>query len=363
MIYDKYTSNELALIALDSVTTLEYKQKSDLIRLLGDIECLADLNAQTCQKIAKYMPKLNVELLKLTQTKEYINERLKVLSDRGIVCVTIYSSNYPPLLREMVAPPLVLYCVGEVELLSTVCVGVVGSRKTLPYALKIGMEISTDLSNNGVTVVTGCADGGDRQAILGALDSGRVISVLPSGHDNVYPQTNRQLIEKVSQKGLVISEYPPEVTAKLWNFPIRNRIIAGLSKGVLILSGELSSGTRHTANYALDCGREVFCLPYQLGVTSGELCNDLIKNGASLCDGAECILQSLGLDKKAETETVFLDADEKKVFDAIKNGCESTNALIAETGFKVFELGTLISSLELKGLVARLQGNKFKPVK
>lgn len=358
-----YDLNELAYISLDNLGLTDYDKKRKVFSLF-DRPC--DLFTKSLEKlrvITKIIGENNIGGFKLLLERSFVDEIVSSLNKKQITCVTLCSKNYPSLLKETQNPPLVIYCKGNIDLLNTTCFAVVGSRKTLPYALKFAENICSDLTALGVTIVTGSADGGDRSATLGALPSGKVISVLAHGHDMIYPESNRDLLDKVATSGLVISEYPPSFSARAWTFPIRNRIIAGLSRGVLIISGEKTSGARHTANFSTEENREVFAIPYSIGIKSGELCNDLIKNGAFLCDSSSDILFSLGLDKNQLKDEIELTQEERLVYDVIVGGADSSLQIIAETGLKAYEITPIISSLEIKGIVVRLMGNKFKVIK
>lgn len=359
-----YTVEELAIITLDSLSGLEYKHKNSILNAIEDLSKLFSLDENVFQKIALIIGEAKSNAVKLAFDREYVKKLLNDMQDRNIVAITFLSDGYPERLKQIAAFPLVIYAKGRVELLKNENpFAIVGSRKTLPYATKFASYIAKEVSDLGGVVVTGSAIGGDRSAILGALDSGNVISVLAHGHDCVYPESNRSLIEKVEKKGLVISEYPFSVASRSWMFPVRNRIIAGLSRGVLVVSGEMDSGARHTANYALEFNREIFALPYSIGITSGSLCNHLIKSGAYLCEGIEDVCQCLDVEDREKEESISLDEEEKKVYYAIKNGCDNANSLIAECGLKIFELTPIISSLEIKGLIVKMLGNKYKSIK
>lgn len=357
-----YTDDELAVIALDSINGIEYKYKSGILQLVKNPSELFSFDENISRGIEKIIDKSKVNTVRLCFEKSYVDGIIQKLVARSVTAVTYLSKAYPESLVNISAFPLVLYCKGNLSLLSSgIRFGAVGSRKTLPYALKFCENVCRRLSEAGVVVVSGSADGADRASLCGALESGNVISVLAHGHDMCYPESNRELIGRVAEKGLVVSEYPPDFPSRAWTFPVRNRIIAGLSQGVLIVSGEMTSGARHTANYAVEYNRDVYALPYSIGVRSGELCNYLIKNGAYLCDCEEDVLSALNLE--FQETAVALDGTETTVYNALKGGVDNVNDLILQSELKVFELAPVLSSLELKGLIVRLAGNKFKVIK
>lgn len=360
-----YTERELSVLALDSLDGLEYKHELKLLNSVDKPEVLlSDKNAAK-KYLESVFTQTKANTIAMSLTKSYVETVVASLEKRGVVAVTIYSDEYPERLKNIDTPPLVLYCKGDLSLLtSRKTLGAVGSRKTLPYAEELLKNVVGTLAKADVTVVTGSATGADKAAITAGLENGKVISVLTGGIDHVYPDCNRSIIDKVAKNGLVISEQSPEVSPAYWMFPVRNRIIAGLSDVVLIASGNRKSGARHTADFALEYGRQVFAFPYSVGITSGELCNDLIKNGAALCDGYQDIADELGVTyNETEEEVLNLDEDERKLYDAIASGNEDMTKYCLENGIKFYEIAPTLSSLEIQGLIVRMAGNRFKPVK
>ncbi|MBE5744474.1 MAG: hypothetical protein E7358_07210, partial [Clostridiales bacterium] len=257
-----------------------------------------------------------------------------------------------------------LYCVGNFDLLNSENVfAMVGSRKTIPSVLKLGEEFAEKLSNSGVTIVTGVAGGGDLSAIKGAYKSGNLICVLACGFDNASKEYTRDYINKVlSCGGLIVSEYPPNIVALPYYYPFRNRIIAGLSQGVLIMSGDYKSGTRYTLNYALDYGREVFAFPYNVGVSSGETCNKIIKDGGYLVTELNDISEVMGYNVSSDIE-IELSQTEKVVLATIKIGKTTVDEIMSETGYKIYELIPTLTSLEIKNLIAKNGSGEYQSIK
>lgn len=360
-----YTKNELAVLALDSIEGLEYKHELNLLKGVKNPSVLLTDKSFAEKYLKECFSSEKAKTVLFALNDDYVKSVVERLNRRGVVAVTSYSSDYPERLRGIDTPPLVLYCKGDISLLnSKKTLGAVGSRKTLPYAEELLKNVTGVSEKAGATIVTGSATGADKAAISSALDGGKIISVLAGGVDHVYPDCNRSIIEKVAKKGLVISEQPPEVPPTFWMFPVRNRIIAGLSDAVIIASGSKKSGARYTADFAVEYGRQVFAFPYSVGIKSGELCNELIKNGASLCDCYEDVLEELNLTyDEAEEEILELDEEERKLYDAIANGKEDMTAYCIENGVKFFEIAPTLSSLEIQGLIVKIAGNRYKPVK
>ncbi len=201
----------------------------------------------------------------------------------GAVAVTRHDPRYPPLLREIFDPPVMLFAHGRVELLESLMFAVVGTRRPTPYGLAVAERLAGDLAKAGLTIVSGMARGIDTAAHRGALaENGDTVAVLGCGVDVVYPSENRKLAADLATRGLLISEFPMGATAFPQNFPIRNRIISGMSTGVLVAEGAQYSGSSITARLALDQNREVFAVPGNITSKASWGPNLLIKQGAKL---------------------------------------------------------------------------------
>ena len=237
---------------------------------------------------------------------------------------------------------------------------IVGSRKSLPYSVAVANKFADRLSKSGIVLITGIAEGVDESVITGAIESGKIISVVAGGFDKIYPSKNTALAEEVAKKGLLISEHPPEVLSKNFLFPIRNRIIAGLSDGVLVVSAGLKSGTLYTAEYAEDYSKPVFAIPYTPNIESGLGANALIKKGAYLCDSVEDIFEVLGVEENKKVIT--LTDEEKLVLSVIKEEEIHIEKLAERLGKKVYELMPTLSMLEIKKLITKSMGNIYSAV-
>jgi DNA processing protein len=205
------------------------------------------------------------------------------MAEAGAVVVTIGDTRYPQPLREIFDPPMLLFARGRVELLQSLALGVVGTRRPTPYGLAVAERLSADLAHAGLTIASGMARGIDTAAHKGALSvGGDTIAVLGCGVDVVYPSENRKLAAELAGKGLIVSEFPMGATAFPQNFPIRNRIISGVSVGVLVVEGAQYSGSAITAKLAIDQGREVFAVPGNITSKLSWGPNLLIKQGAKI---------------------------------------------------------------------------------
>jgi DNA processing protein len=354
-----YDVAEEDLIIVDSLSELGYKQKKLFLASFNK-------NVSDRQKYAQLLIKstgsgVYNKLKEKFCDQNYRATVLQNLTKRGIICVTIKSSNYPDYLNQTAVPPLVLYCKGNVGLLNSDCFAVVGSRRTLAATLCLGKQIAEKLADR-FTVVTGIADGADSVAIEGGL-FGKVVCVLPCGIDYIETVSNYTLLKRVEEKGLLVGEYPPEVPALKFNFSLRNRIIAGLCRGTLVLSAAKKSGALITANYAFEYGRDVFALPYSVGISSGEGCNALIKKGATLVENAEDVYSYYGIECEQKIDD-NLSEEEREVIDIIReNGETHLETLAATLHKKLFQIVTTCSALEIKGYLVKAGGNKYSAVR
>lgn len=330
-----YTEEERAIVYLNFRTQADYREKVALLR-----KVLQEGTAESKRQ------------------REETDKLLDLLDRKNYFAVTLASPDYPEALKATDEPPLVLLGAGNRELLKKRKFCIVGSRMTPSWAEGVTKRIAEELSER-FAIVTGLAEGGDRAAIEGALKSGNLISVLPCGLDECYPAAHFSLKEKIRESGLLLSEYPLKEKARAYSFHARNRILAGLSEGVLVVSAGERSGTSITAGKALDYGRDVFALPYNVGVRQGEGCNALLKKGAILVTDPEDILSYYGIEKKKRV-SVLLSAEEEKVLNVLREEGELHAAVIAErTGLKIYEATAALSSLEIKNLAVKAGGNRY----
>lgn len=353
----KYTSSELCYIWLDSFLGLEYKHKRELYNYIDGKSDIKNIIESAREYIVSAVGESVYNTVHSSATGEYLSYVLKGLDDRGVKAVTYVSKDYPKSLLDLPTPPFVLYAKGDTALFNEKAFGIVGSRKSLPLSIKLAENYSKDLLEAGYVLVTGIAEGVDGAVLKTAVDNGgKVISVIAGGFDNVYPKTHQDLLDKVVKNGLAISEYPPQTIPKPFHFPVRNRIIAGLSKGVLIVSGAMKSGTLYTAEYAEEYGKDLFAIPYSAGVSSGAGCNDLIKRGAHLTDTPEDILSFYGESKTESIET-YTD-EEREILRALSDGELHIEKLSGALKKDAFKLTPILSILEIKGMVVK-SGNVY----
>ena len=268
---------------------------------------------------------------------------------------------YPERLLQLSDPPKCLYCLGNVKLLKSRCVGVVGSRKYSEYGLRGTTEIAQALAKGGVTVVSGMARGIDSIAHRGALESkGNTIAVLGCGIDQCYPVGNWKLKDDIANHGLVISEYPPGIHGTRWTFPRRNRIIAALSEMVVVTEAGLNSGSLITAELAMEMFKTVMAVPASIFNPYGVGGNQLIADGASIVLSINDVLETIGISAKPEAEEKELSKEEREIIDAVRHSGEiSVDALARQMNLKVSRVNGFITVLEMKGFLKTSLGRVF----
>ena len=355
-----YTADEKALIWLCACTDLGLREKAALLRAAPSPQILFEEFEKFYAQVILKGQNGVYKKRDLAARERQIGDLLSEMSRKGYFAVTCLHSDYPDPLKTA-DPPFVLFGAGNRALLSEEKFCIVGSRTTPSWAEKLGTRIAETLSAH-FTIVTGLAEGGDLAAIKGAKGSGKLICVLPCGLDECYPAAHMSIKEEIKKKGLLLSELPFGEKVHKGSFHARNRILAGLSKGVLVLSAGEKSGALITANYAIDYGRDVFAFPYSLGFAHGAGCNKLIKKGAFLCTDANDILDGYGIVLR-EKKRIALSSQEELILNALKESERLHSAEIAErVNLQIYEAAAFLSSLELKGLVVKVGGNMYKAI-
>lgn len=221
-----------------------------------------------------------------------INRYEDYIKKRNISLINIYDENYPKLLKETYDPPTTLFCKGNIELLKDMSFSIVGCRNATNYGNLVSKDMAYNLARENIVIVSGLARGIDASAHKGALSAvGKTIAVLGSGVDVPYPIENIELYKEISEKGLIISEYIVGTKPEARNFPARNRIISGLSKGLLVVEAARKSGSMITVDFALEQGRDVYTIPGNINSCNSIGTNELIKQGAKLVTSYEDILE------------------------------------------------------------------------
>jgi DNA processing protein len=285
-----------------------------------------------------------------------LDHELEKLERHGVEALTLDDERYPRLLRQIPSPPPVLYTRGALELSDDVGIGIVGTRRATGYGNDMARRLSGDLAAAGVTIVSGLALGIDTVAHRAALDAGgRTIAVFGCGLDTIYPPRNRNLAERIAENGALVSEYPLGTRPDARNFPVRNRIISGLTRGVVVIEAPLRSGALITAGFAADQGRDVYAVPGSALSAASAGCHALIRDGATLVTSADDILAELNIEtaqQHAQTRILLPGTDAERLLMTII-GAEPRHVdeLAHESGLPIHEASGTLLAMELKGLV------------
>ena len=303
--------------------------------------------------------------------REFSLDPHKVLRDlerQGASLVVYSDPTYPVPLREIHDPPMVLYTKGLAIPGQTTFVAIVGSRNSTPYGVKTSENLAQGLARRGLGVTSGLARGIDSAAHWGCIEGrGFSVGVLGTGIDAVYPLSNKKLFAVMVEKGAVITEFPPNTPPEPKNFPIRNRLISGLSRGVIVVEATMKSGSLITASMALEQGREVFAVPGSVHSFKSTGCHFLIKQGAKLVENADDVLDELGLnytyaakkDSYREPALPPLEGNEKQIYDLIGDYPVHIDDIVREGNLEPGTASAVLMRMELKGIVRQLPGKLF----
>lgn len=284
--------------------------------------------------------------------------------------LSIDDANYPPLLKCIPDPPITLYVLGDVACLQQPQLAIVGSRKCTSSGKQQAAAFAKHFASLGVVITSGLAIGIDGASHGGALAAvqGKTVAVLAHGIDRLYPTRHKQLAAQIIQRGCLVSEFPLGVIPLPQNFPKRNRLISGLSMGVLVVEADLKSGSLITAKYALDQGREVFAIPGPINLPQRRGCHHLIKQGAKLVESVEDVLEELPnllnisfRDKYAHTiqdcsHRTNLNAQQQQLLEFIDYDSTYVETLVESTGLASSVVGAILLELELNGVITAVPG-------
>jgi len=281
-----------------------------------------------------------------------------------ISVLTWEDPQYPHRLSEIDQPPPVLYLRGAIQSADEFAIAIVGTRRATPYGRQVAGELSQALVQHGISVVSGLARGIDAAAHEAALKhGGRTLAILGSGVDQVYPPEHRRMAEQITTQGAVISDYPPGTAPEAANFPPRNRIISGLSLGVVIIEAGEKSGALITAAFAAEQGRQVFAVPGSLYALQSRGANRLIQEGAHLLLGVQDILNILNLQQAAQQQTARAvlpaDATEARLFAILGHDPLHVDEIGQRAGLPIEQVSAALALMELKGMVRQVGGMQY----
>lgn len=357
--------NEKAILWLDNFDFATYAKKSKLLKVVSQPSDLLEWEIVTKikGKIEKIFSPEESQILYREVGEIFADNVVDKLQKMDISTLTIESIDYPKNLREIDTPPFVLYYKGNAKLLKEDCFGVVGTRHITSYGKMATEKFCQGLVDAGYVVVSGLASGVDTYAHQSTLNfKGKTIAVLAGGIDEIYPATNTSLAQKIVESGgLILSETRPARRTESYMFPIRNRIIAGLSSGILVVEAGEKSGALHTKNYALDYGKDVFAVPGSVFSIASVGTNRMISNGQAkaVCDIRDIIgdrkLRPIRQDNSKENVSI----EESVVLELLKSGEKTFQELVDLSHIETKRLNSLLTMLTIRGIIKKLAGNIY----
>ncbi len=358
----------IAALRLTLVPGVGPRTRMVLLELFGSSEAVLAASYDELISVQNIGPKLAKAISAATQETN-VEATLACCRQHGVSILRDSDDGFPRLLRELPDPPGLLFVRGELLPRDAVAIAIVGSRHATHYGLHQAEKLAGSLARSGFTIVSGLARGIDAAAHRGALAAGgRTIAVLASGVVGIYPPEHEGLAAEIAQSGALISEAPPHAVPKGGTFPQRNRIISGLSLGVIVVEAATRSGALITARHAGEQGREVFALPGPVDSRMSRGCHRLIRDGATLIESADDVLEQLGpLAEPIPTADgqlvrhpgeMLLNDTQKQVLAAVRTSPTSIDEMVTATGLPVHQVLAAISMLELRHLVKRLSGQQ-----
>lgn len=358
------TEERLLTIGLNTLPGLRAAAYHAALARFGSAADLLDAPAGALTGIRGLGPETAAALAQLdaARTGEAEERRAREI---GVSILTLADPGYPELLRRIADPPPVLYCRGTLAPEDRNAIAVVGSRRATAYGRTATERLCRDLASCGVTVVSGMARGIDGWAHRAALaGGGRTIAVLGAGLDRIYPPEHRGLAGEIARQGAVLSEFPLGLAPEKWHFPLRNRVISGLSRGVIVVEAAAASGALITVDQALEQAREVFAVPGPITSPASAGTNRLIQQGAKLVEDVRDVLEEfpeLGarLSALGAPAAPALTAAERRLLAGLGSDPRSIDEIIRTTTSAPAETAALLTSLEIKGLVQQFAGKLF----
>ncbi len=358
-------SDDNAILWLASVKNITPRRKHLLLEKFGSAAELAQSDSKSLIGLG-FGEELAYALFN-TEPERLTAQILDSLYKKDIGFISCNSKEYPSRLKEISDYPIGLFRLGNMpDMQDRRVLGIVGSRRCTSYGAAATYSIAKELAEKGAVIVSGMADGIDSMSHKGALDGeGDTIAVLGCGVDICYPAGNRELMERIKEKGCVVSELPPGAHPSKFTFPARNRIISGLSDVIAVMEADEKSGTLITVDHANDQGREVMALPGN--ITSRLSCgtNRLISEGAAIITCAEDICRALKLEecreneKNSENNNISLAPEEKLVYDCIHSEPVTADEIVLQINVSVKDVQFALTLLELKGLIVKLSGQRY----
>lgn len=302
--------------------------------------------------------------LAATRKRISLDREMARLDQAGVHIRTLGGEDYPRLLREIPSPPLVLYVRGTLDARDEHAIGVVGTRRVSAYGREMARRLSGDLAAAGLTIVSGLARGVDAVAHQTTLDhGGRTIAVFGCGLDTIYPPEHRRLAEQIAQQGALVSEFPLGTRPEASNFPVRNRLISGLSLGVVVVEAPRRSGALITANFAADQGRNVYAVPGSALSAGSEGPLQLLRDGATLAASADDVLADLNMPVRQTAfevrQALPASNEEARILALLDLEPRHIDEVAMEGGIGIHRLSALLLEMQLKGLVRNVGAQHY----
>lgn len=356
-----------ALIALNMVEHVGPVRLRQLLEHFPDPPSILKASKRDLQRVPGIGEDVAQSISQWEKTVDLAGE-LQRIKDFGCHVIVQNDELYPDLLRNIYDPPIVLYVRGALSAKDKNAVAVVGSRMTTHYGIEIARKLSYQLAYIGVTVVSGGARGIDTAAHQGAINAkGRTVAVLGTGINIIFPAENAALFERITSNGAVITQFPFNRKADKQSFPIRNRIVAGMTLGTVVVEANMTSGALITAQMAVDAGRQVFAVPGRIDSPRSKGCHDLIKKGAKLCEGPEDILSEFEYlfpqtNRKSDAPTLpalELSGHEQTVYETLSGEELNIDEVIHRSGLPSSAVSVALLALEMKRLIKQRPGKIF----
>lgn len=363
-------SELLNLVALNLTGELGHRSVQALLTHFGSTDAIFKATSSELEKVKGIGQKTSRNILSVWKDRDPEDE-IRKAEKAGIKIIPYTSGEFPEALKKLYDAPLVLYVQGQIRKSDSLAIAIVGARRATFYGRTQSESLAFGLASAGFTIVSGLARGVDEYAHKGALKANcRTIAVIGSGLCNPYPLENRDLVEPIAASGAVLSEFPLDFPPLAQNFPRRNRLISGLSLGVIVVEAAQRSGAMITARWATEQGREVFAVPGRADSPMSRGCHKLIKDGAVLVQDVDDVINELGSlvegitfsDKRDNTgpqREIALSEKEKAVYDLLSEGEMNVEEIIATSGKNPQEVMATLSMLSLKRFVKKLPGQNY----
>lgn len=355
-----------AFVVLNMIPRMGPVRLRKLLDVFGDPQSILSTSASDLREVDSVGPEAARSIAGWRDLVS-LEEELRRIEKAGVSVLSVADPSYPSLLREIHDPPIVLYVWGSLQERDRHAIGVVGTRKPSHYGAECAKKLSYQLAYSGLTVVSGLARGVDTFAHQGALAAkGRTLAVIGSGLGKLYPPENRALAEKIADGGgAVLSEFPMSTGADRQTFPMRNRIISGLSFGLLVVEAGARSGALISASQAGDQGRTLYAVPGRIDNPGAIGSNKLIQQGAKLVTAAEDVLEDLQIlfpkqpDLPAPATPADLSEAEVIIYQTLQSEEMIVDQIVAKTGLPSHQVSSTLLALEMRGLVKMLPGSRF----